>query len=96
MGHHHVHKPSCTAKDAGAGILQEGLHVLAKGGRLQIHAKLIQHLFHAALVFAQYLQHEVSSGTGCIHVTAKLLHVYNSDVGHIRLPGMQSCCMLFT
>ena len=55
MSNHHVHQARCAAKDLGAGILQEGLHVLAKGGRLQVHTKLVQHLLHTAFVLSQYL-----------------------------------------
>jgi len=52
MSDHHVHQARCAAKDLGAGILQEGLHILAKGGWLQVHTKLIQHLLHTALMLS--------------------------------------------
>ena len=56
MSNHHVYQTRCTAKDLGAGVLQEGLHIFAEGGGLQIHAKLVQHLLHAALMLPKNLQ----------------------------------------
>ncbi len=52
MSNHHVHQARCAAKDLGACVLQEGLHILAKCGWLQVHTKLIQHLLHTALVLS--------------------------------------------
>lgn len=55
MSHHHVHQARCTAKDLRTSILQEGLHILTKDGRLQVHAELIQHLLHAAFMLPKNL-----------------------------------------
>lgn len=52
MSNHHVYQSRCTAKDLRASILQEGLHVLAKGGGFEVYAKLAQHLLDTAFMLS--------------------------------------------
>ena len=56
VSNHHVYQARCTAKDLRTCILQEGFNILAKDGRLQVDAKLIQHLLHTAFVLGKNLQ----------------------------------------
>ena len=60
MSNQHVHQTRCAAKDLGTGILQEGLHILAKNGWLQVHPKLVQHLLHTAFMLPKNL-HQIET-----------------------------------
>ena len=53
---HHVDDTSGSAKDGRAGLLEERPHVLLEAGRLERHAKLIQHALHIVVMLAQHLQ----------------------------------------
>ena len=53
--HQHVDQAARAAKDLGARLLEQRLDVGAVGGGAEVHAKLVHHAAHAAVVLAQHL-----------------------------------------
>lgn len=96
MSNHHVHQARCAAKDLGTGILQEGLHILAKDGWLQVHPKLVQHLLHTAFMLPKNL-HQTE---GVLLLEGKKKSAYNARQctmsllrpKQLRMLRIMQCC----